>query len=180
MQNIKKEITLSLYKANLYSLPIIGMILIVMVIPFIMIWGKEHFLEGFRNTRSFLFIFTLIMGFFLHEVIHFLSYYLIGKVPTKYLKIGFQIKSITPYAHCKKPLTASVYRLSAILPGLLLGIIPGIACLITGNAYIFILTIIFTIAAGGDFLLIWLLRKIPACFLVQDHPEKAGCIILEN
>jgi len=98
----------------------------------------------------------------------------------KYLKIGIQIKSLSPYAHCKKPLSATAYRISAFLPGLLLGIFPGIISLISGNSYIFILAMIFTVAAGGDFLLIWMLRKIPAGCKVQDHPEKAGCIILES
>jgi hypothetical protein len=35
----------------------------------------------------------------------------------------------------------------------------------------------FTMAAGGDFLIINLIRKEKSSALVQDHPTEAGCYI---
>ncbi len=167
-------------QANLYSLPIILLIIVIMIGSFLLVWGREAFLEGFRGFRSPFIYPVLIVGFFLHEVIHLIGYHFLGRIEFKNIRIGFQIKSLTPYAHCSLPMSSSAYRWSALLPGIVLGIFPGILFLATGNPSAFILAVIFTIAAGGDFLLIWLLRKIPASALVQDHPEKAGCLILDN
>jgi hypothetical protein len=180
MPTDQKEITVNLLQANLYSLPIILMISGIMITSYLVVWGKEYFLEGFRGFRSLYTYLFLIIGFFLHEMIHLSGYHFLGKVAFKKIRIGFQVKSLTPYAYCSKSMTLNAYRWSALLPGIVLGILPGIYFLITGNSYIFILAMIFTIAAGGDFLLIWLLRKTPAKALVQDHPEKAGCLILEE
>jgi hypothetical protein len=38
--------------------------------------------------------------------------------------------------------------------------------------------LIFTLAAGGDALILWLLRGVPAGRLVRDHPSKPGCLVL--
>ncbi|KQC11370.1 MAG: hypothetical protein APR54_10995 [Candidatus Cloacimonas sp. SDB] len=174
----KQAITINMLQANLYSLPIIIFITIIMMASYLFIWGKTYFLAEFFQLRLSLFIPILIGGFVLHELIHVMSYHFLGKVPFSNLKIGFKLKSITPYAYCSQPILLSAYRLSALMPGIILGIIPAIISLITGNTFIFILAVIFLIAAGGDLLIIWMLRKIPLNYLVQDHPEKAGCIII--
>jgi putative zincin peptidase len=176
----KREITVNMLQANLQSLPIIFLILIIMVGSYLLIWGKTHFLEGFKNFRSWSDFIILFAGLFLHEVFHLAGYHFIGKVPFKSLKIGIQARYVTPYAHCIEPLTLSAYRISALLPGIVLGLIPTLVSIIFGYSFVFIFAVIFTIAAGGDFLLIWLLRKVSSTSLVQDHPDKAGCIILDN
>ena len=180
MSTDQKEITVNLLQANLYSLPILVLIIGIMTSSYLIVWDKKVFLEGFGGFRFLYTYLFLIIGFFLHEIIHLFSYHFLGKIALENIRIGFQIKSLTPYAYCSKSMSINAYRWSAVLPGLILGIIPGIFFLISGNSYSFILAMILTIAAGGDFLLIWLLRKIPAKSLVQDHPEKAGCIILEG
>jgi len=38
---------------------------------------------------------------------------------------------------------------------------------------------LFTIAAGGDFIVLWILRKTDSNNLVEDHPTRAGCFIYE-
>jgi len=165
-------------QANLYSIPLILIVLVIMTGSFILIWDQKVFLEGFRKFRYFYTYLLLFSGFFLHEVIHLFSYHLVGRVPMSELKIGFQLKTITPYAHCRSAMPVSAYRAAALMPGILLGIVPGIIFLILGNSYYFLLSIIFTISAGGDLLLIWMLRRIPSTNQVQDHPQKAGCIVL--
>jgi hypothetical protein len=46
-----------------------------------------------------------------------------------------------------------------------------------GNIGLLIFGILFTMAAGGDFLVINLIRKENMNDLVQDHPSEAGCYI---
>jgi hypothetical protein len=66
------------------------------------------------------------------------------------------------------------------MPGLLLGIAPSIAGVISGSAVLAAFGLLFTIAAGGDFLILWLLRGVHAGALVEDHPERAGCYVLSS
>jgi len=35
-----------------------------------------------------------------------------------------------------------------------------------------------TAAAGGDMMILWLLRKDKSPVLVEDHPSEAGCYVL--
>jgi len=176
----KQEITINMLQANLYAFPIIIFLIIIMLASYLFIWGKAYFLSGFFQLRISLFIPLLLAGFFMHEVIHILGYHFFGKVPFNNLKIGFKLKSLTPYAYCSQPISLSAYKWSALLPAVVLGIIPATISLISGNTLIFILAVIFSITAGGDLLIIWMLRKIPLNYLVLDHPDKAGCIILNN
>jgi hypothetical protein len=40
--------------------------------------------------------------------------------------------------------------------------------------------LLYTTAAGGDFLVLWILRNIKPNTLVEDHPTNAGCYIIEQ
>lgn len=46
--------------------------------------------------------------------------------------------------------------------------------------FCFILTfgLFFILAAGGDILILWLLRNVKSSSFVQDHPTRVGCYIL--
>ena len=50
----------------------------------------------------------------------------------------------------------------------------------TGNPFIFIFGLAFILAAGGDILILWLLRKVKAGSLVEDHPKRAGCYVIDK
>jgi hypothetical protein len=34
------------------------------------------------------------------------------------------------------------------------------------------------VAAAGDFLILWILRGVPAGAWVQDHPQQVGCLVV--
>ncbi|MGB8982049.1 MAG: DUF3267 domain-containing protein, partial [Anaerolineales bacterium] len=62
---------------------------------------------------------------------------------------------------------------------LILGILPYLVSLFTGNGCLFWFGLLNTAAAGGDFLILWLIRKVKSGRLVEDHPTHAGCYVLE-
>lgn len=63
------------------------------------------------------------------------------------------------------------------MPGLVMGVLPTIAGLLIGNIYLFASGLLFTFAAGGYALILWMLRKARKEDLVQDHPGLIGCIV---
>lgn len=176
----KKEITLGVGKANLYSLSFLIPTLIVFLIPFLLIWHDSLNVEDFQGLikgKLFLFLGLLIAGIFLHEAIHGLTWAIFCKNGFKSIKFGVIWKAITPYCHCKEVLPIWHYRLGTIMPGLILGFIPALIGIISGSVLALIFGIVFTVAAGGDFIFIWLLRKEASNRYVEDHPDKIGCIL---
>jgi len=43
---------------------------------------------------------------------------------------------------------------------------------------LFVIGLLFTITACGDFLIFWLIKKVTNDQLVADDPEKAGCRVI--
>jgi len=39
---------------------------------------------------------------------------------------------------------------------------------------------LYTVAASGDFLILWLIRNIKPNTHVEDHPTNAGCYVIEQ
>ena len=177
---MKKDLSVSLAKANLYGLMILPLVALLFIL-YIGVWGSERFLDGsvvmFGKLMYFMLI--LIIGIIIHELMHGVSWSYFGKKPLHAIKFGFHLKTLTPYAHCKEPLEVRAYRTGVIVPGFVLGILPSMIGIVTGNAWILVFGLLFTFASGGDLLVLWLIRKVKAEEFVQDHPTKAGCYVIE-
>jgi len=89
-------------------------------------------------------------------------------------------KYLTPYCHCTEPLLIKPYRIGSVLPAFVLGLFPSIVAVASGNIWLMVFGFFFTFAAGGDFLILWLLRHEKSTVFVQDHPDKIGCVILQE
>jgi hypothetical protein len=95
----------------------------------------------------------------------------------KSIKFGVLWKMLTPYCHCKEALKVRQYIIGAITPAIIMGIIPSVIAILIGNFGLLIFGMFFTMAAGGDLLMINLIRKESSTDLVQDHPSEVGCYI---
>jgi hypothetical protein len=122
---------------------------------------------------------VIVLGIFVHELIHGVTWVILGGKDFSTVKFGFQWKTLTPYAHLKEPMEVNLYRLSVFMPGLLLGILPYLLSLLLADCNLFWFSLIHTSAACGDFLILWLIRNVKAGSLVEDHPTNAGCYVLE-
>lgn len=174
----EKEIDLSipLWKANIYSLPIVVVLLIITVLPFYFLWGIDQIFSKFRsNSNLLLLLLVFLIGLVLHELIHAFSWIAFAKIPFSKIKFGFNVKSLSPYAHCGEAVTAKVYRIALLTPAIILGLIPISVSFFTGNIWLFIIGLLFTVTACGDFLIFWLIRNVTNDQLVADDPYKAGC-----
>lgn len=173
----KRDLSVSLERANL--------IVLFIGIPFatVMFWAFSilHNAEKMETTwNTFVFLFIILIGIILHELIHGIGWVLFGKQSFSNIKFGVLWSALTPYAHLKVPIEVNAYRIGAFLPGLIVGIIPFILSLILGNGNLFWFGLLHTIAAGGDWIVLWMIRKLKPGTLVEDHPSRAGCLVFEE
>jgi hypothetical protein len=182
----KEKLTINFVWANIFGILILIPITLAYGIPYFFLWSggisSNNFTELF-HTPSFQFggsvmvVVYLFGGIVVHELIHGITWSLFTKQGYKSIKFGVMWKMLTPYCHCKEALQINHYILGAIIPAILLGLLPAIVAILTGHFGMLLFAIFFTMAACGDFLVINLLKKEKMTDLVQDHPSEAGCYI---
>ena len=173
----KRDLSVSMARANVIvmfmSIPVVILQFAVFLVPH----GTEDLKLAGNPT---LLITAVLLGIVIHELIHGLSWMIFGRKRFSAIKFGFQWKTFTPYAHLKETVEVNAYRLGAFLPGFILGILPYGVSLILGNGDLFWFSLVHTSAAGGDWLILWLIRDVKAGRQVEDHPTNAGCYVLES
>lgn len=185
IENFKKEkITFDIVMANIYAVLMIVPIAIVYGVPFYFLWSdiftKEAFVNVLDNPLGTYVSSTLIvfiLGIIVHELIHGITWAIFADKGFKSIKFGVMWKMLTPYCHCKEPLLIKQYLLGAIMPAIILGVIPAVISMFTGSIALLVFGAFFTLAAGGDFIMVNLLRNEKMNDLVQDHPSEMGCYI---
>lgn len=171
--------TLSMGKANLLSLPFVAASVLLFV-PFWALYGWEA-VRGLKDSffSWSVFLPSIVIGIIVHEFIHGLTWKLAGNLTMAQIKYGFMLKTLTPYAHATAPMRADAYRLGAAMPLIVLGILPYLAALATGNGFLMGFSFFFTFSAAGDMMILWIIRSLPASTRVQDHPTKGGVMVFE-
>lgn len=185
LENYKKEeLTIQTSKAQLNSILYILPILLTFGFSYFLLWKKSLTIEHYKTTiivfgqwLTVIILGSMILGIILHELIHGLTWSIFAKNGLKSMKYGVIWEWLTPYCHCEEPLLNKDYIIGAIMPALLLGIVPSLLALLTGSLALIIFGLFFTLSAGGDFMILNILRKEPMNSLVQDHPKKIGCYI---
>lgn len=176
-----EDLSISLARANVLvgvmMLPLIGLMLVLYRLLSLAISGPA-------NSPSLGSVVGLLLavlpGIFVHEAMHGVAWRAFGRLGRGRIQYGFQRSTLTPYAHALDPMPVAAYRLGAVLPALLLGVAPYAAGIVLGNFPLSLFGILFFAAAGGDFLVLWLLRNVKGGTMVQDHPSRAGCLVLPS
>jgi hypothetical protein len=172
----KRDLSIPMSRANVIVMVISLPVVILQFIGFISLHG----IEGLGITWNYsILIIAVLLGVVVHELIHGLSWTIFGRKPFSAIKFGFQWKSLTPYAHLKEPVDVNPYRIGAFMPGFILGILSYFLSLALGDGNLFWFSLIHTSAAGGDWLILWLIRNVKSGTLVEDHPTNAGCYVIE-
>lgn len=143
-EEYKKELlTFDLMKANLYAIFTIIPILILYGIPYFLVWQHSFNKEAIRNfireynngvwTNIIAFLVILTIGVIVHELIHGITWARYTTKGFKSIKFGVQWKTMTPYCHCEEPLKVKHYIIGGIMPALILGFLPFVYSLVSGN-----------------------------------------------
>ena len=152
----------------------------VVVVQF-MLFSMVHGTENMETTWNIVVLIMLVLlGIVAHELIHGIAWMIFGHKPFSAIKFGFQWKTFTPYAHLKEPVEINAYRIGGFMPGFILGICPYILSLLLGDGNLFWFGLVHTAAAGGDWLILWLIRNVKRGVQVEDHPTNAGCYVIES
>jgi hypothetical protein len=185
------EIVVDSTKANLFVFLLFIPAAIVFGLPFFLLWKKlftmaylrlylQDNLDWLKRALPFIIFGSMIGGVIAHELLHAITWARAAKSGFKAIRFGMIWKSLTPYCHCTEQLSLNAYRLGVIMPGLVLGFLPLMIGFIIGHIGLFLFGFFFTIAAGGDFIMMYLLRYEAVDSFVQDHPDKIGCIVFRK
>ena len=159
----RRKVAIDIVKANLFAIGLFLAAAVVFLIPYFLIWHDAPLnrLLGYRVNNLVLFI-AILVGIVVHELIHGITW----ACHTGWRSISFGVmwKLLTPYCHCDRPMGIRPYILGALMPCIVLGLLPAIA----GVA-----------AAAGDLWMAWLLTKEKADSMILDHPNEAGFYVYE-
>lgn len=185
-----KEITFTAMEANVYALVFLLPVILILAVPYFFIWPEQftkdqiikyvQIKEGWDFVDWSIIISVILAGIVIHELLHGLGWSFYTKKGWKSIKFGIMWSFLTPYCHCDEPLLMRPYRIGSMLPAILLGIVPAIIAITTGSLGLMVFGFLFTFAAGGDFLILWLLRKEKPNTVVKDHPDKIGCVLFRD
>lgn len=183
----RKDLTGSIIIANVFSVA-------VLIVVFAL--GLSVFLKfnenAFTGVSDLLLkmggnIITIVIVFLaltvVHELLHGLTWSLFSENHWKDVSFGFMAKYVTPYCSLKTPLKKGPYILGALMPLIVLGIIPYVISVITESSFILFYSLMMTAAAAGDMMIVF---KILASgvsgedVLVLDHPTMVGSVIFEK
>lgn len=177
-----KDRSVSLLAANLLApvmaLPPIALLLIL----YIKVWGYEGvfgWLQTLSGPRALAAVAALLVSVPVHELIHGVSYAIFGRKPLATVRLRFELKALAPYVHLEERIGVRPYRLAILMPALILGLLPSLAGLLTGSAWALAFGLSSILAAGGDMVILWVLRGVAPGSLVEDHPTRAGCYVIE-
>ena len=178
----RTELTVGIVKANIYAILLgIPVAIIGTVLFFAVNWGKE--IRLMSGVQTLLFVIALFALIVVHELIHGITWAAFTQNHFKDIEFGIMKEYLTPYCTCKSPLSKGKYIIGALMPLIILGIIPMAAGIAAGSMFLLLLGIIMTISAGGDILIVQTILKYKSRsedVLYLDHPTQAGGVIFDK
>ena len=185
-----EEVIIDATRANLKALTLMLPVGILTGVPFYLLWNENLTVGAFKSFTAdnevwmtygtVIALFVIMAGIVMHEFIHGVTWARFARKGFASIRFGVLWKELTPYCHCREPLRVKHYITGAAMPAVVLGILPSLAALATGNIFVMAFGLFFTVAAAGDFMIIDLLRKENPNDLVQDHPSKIGYFIFRK
>ena len=179
----KTDLTISIVKANLFVFLLAIPVVAISVLLFA--WRNPISLLTPTPHGSLLFIVLFFVLIVAHELIHGLTWSIYAEHHFKDIEFGFMKEYLTPYCTCTTPLLKSHYVLGALMPCIVLGIIPTAIGILLGSHLLFWIGIVMILSAGGDIMIVWKVLAFKKQdesneLLIYDHPTQAGSVIFEK
>ena len=175
------ELTVGIVKANVFAVVLLIPLLIIGVGLFLLRNGLPS--AALTPGHPLLLLAVLLLLIVVHELIHGLSWAIFAEHHWKDIEFGFMKQYLTPYCTCGVPLSKGQYIFGALMPLVLLGLIPMLVGILTGSLQTLLMGIIMADAAAGDILIVWKIlryRSGAESIVYIDHPTQAGGVIFEK
>ena len=191
----ERKLTVSIEKANVYGVVLTVAAFLLAGVLWYMIWGGIDIDNLFGETdatgdatnedlwiavKVLVAMVVFISGIVVHELVHGITWAMFAKRGWKSISFGMIWKMLTPYCHCDEPLKVREYIIGALMPLLVVGVIPMILGLCLQSIFLTFFGAFYVGGAAGDIMIVVLLRHEPAGNMVLDHPSEAGCLIYEE
>ena len=164
--------TIGMLNANIVAMLVLVLLGLLGWAAMYAIWGS--FSMG-NPWNGMLFIVGFWVGVAVHELIHGFTWMWATRSGFSHLRFGLLRGGA--YCHIDVPMSKRKYVVGALMPLLLLGIIPFLLSFATNSLWLMLFGVIFIACAMGDVLIVWAIRKEPPDTLVYDHPSEPGCIV---
>lgn len=178
------DLTIGMVYANFMAL-LLGLPPVVLLGLCFFIKNPAGHMPGQPTASHFSVLAIYLVAFailtFIHELIHGFFWALFAKKHWKAISFGFMVQYLTPYCCCREALTKKGYLIGAIMPTVLLGVLPALIAIGTGSFLLFSLGALMILAGGGDLTIVLKLlcfRSQSGDTLYLDHPYQGGFVIL--
>jgi hypothetical protein len=175
----------SLHREIVFEGPKLSLVLLAMIIPFCvgveilfrLIWYEDKARLVQFNFPVWVKFMSVVVAIFLHELMHGAIFAAYARRGFKAIQFGFSTTLGSPYCHCKDPIKIKHYRRAGIAPFVILGLLPLLFGLITGEAWCKTFGLLLSVGGFGDLLVWFKLLKYNGNLMILDHPEKMGFYI---
>lgn len=175
------DLTIGLVYANVMAL-VLGLPIVVILGYFFIRWNQD-FSVMIKNWNLLVFFAACFVLVFVHELIHGICWACAAKEHWKTISFGFIAQYMTPYCTCSEPLKKGAYITGALMPTILLGVVPGIIAVMNGSILLFAVSVVMIFGGGGDMTIVLkLLRHHSDAgeVIYMDHPYQCGVVAFER
>lgn len=163
---------------------------VLLILGLIYFYMKSNNLEVFSTSKAMELINKLVFFwglYFLliiaHELIHGITWAIFAERGFKSIEFGIMWHYGAVYCTCREALPKGAYIIGALMPLILLGIVPFIVGLSLGSFMLALLGIFLIVGAVGDMMIAHKLTRYKCNsddFYIFDHPTEPGCVVFEK
>ena len=177
---VSEELTVGIGWANVFAILLAIPVLIVGLVLFFL-YNKGREFTQVTLSGYIILILVLLALIVVHELLHGVTW--AAFAGWKNIQFGFMKQFLTPYCCCTAPLKKGPYILGALMPLVVLGIIPTVAGILWGSLAMLFMGVIMISSAAGDILVAAKLLRYKSGsdeVLYYDHPTKAGGVVFRR
>lgn len=168
---VTEKKTISILWANLLAVVLFAVVAVAGWAIMYSLWDNLHF----GGIDSLIFLVGIVLGLVVHELVHGVTWLLLLKKGFSHLSFGLMTGAV--YCHIDVPMDKRKYVIGALMPLLLVGVVPWVAAILSGSLTWMLVGAVMISGAIGDIMIVWTLRSEPASTLVYDHPSEVGCYV---
>ncbi len=168
---VAEKKTISILWANLLAVVLFAVVAVAGWAIMYSLWGNLHF----GGIDSLIFLVGIVLGLVVHELVHGVTWLLLLKKGFSHLSFGLMTGAV--YCHIDVPMDKRKYVIGALMPLLLVGVVPWVAAILSGSLTWMLVGAVMISGAIGDIMIVWTLRSESASTLVYDHPSEVGCYV---